>query len=313
MLRGLRRVNRYENRLFKLTKLGGKKVRLNQLGYSRKTKEGFRFPIYGLEIGKPSSFEKNVVGFVAGVHGLETIGIRILFDFLEHLLYPGNKSFLPELHSGKLGIACIPILNPGGVVLKSRANPAGVDLMRNSNVEAEKPVKFFGGQSFSAKLPYFRGKAIQPENRVLLNFVKKYFYPLNQNIIPVLDIHSGFGTIDNVWWPYAYTKDKCPDDSLYSKLSKILKDDCYHLHLKYGPQSEIYTTHGDIWDKIYLEFQEKSNNSSKLLPWTLEVGTWSDIKSDPWKIFRKRGIFNPSQMNKHTYIKNYRYFLRDFA
>ncbi len=75
MLKGIRRLNRYENRIFKIVKDGGKLVRLSQLGFSRKTKDNFRFPIYSLEIGKEKAIQKNPVGIVAGVHGLETIGV----------------------------------------------------------------------------------------------------------------------------------------------------------------------------------------------------------------------------------------------
>lgn len=316
MLRGLKRFNRYENRILKLAKLGKKKIKILQLGYSRKSKDDFRFPIYGLELGKQNIAGQKITGFIAGVHGLETIGIRVLFDFLEHIFYPGNESFLPELHSGKLKLVCIPILNPAGVVFETRSNGVGVDLMRNSKIDAKKSPLFFGGHRWTPSLPYYRGKALQPESKILFKFIKKYFYGIENSILPVLDIHSGFGTIDNFWWPFAYTKEKCKDDSTYQNLAKILRDECFNLHVQYGPQSESYTTHGDLWDQLYLnyqEFSEQKPTNSKFLPWTLEIGTWSDLKSDPWKILRKRGIFNPAKVNKYTYIKNYRNLLRDFA
>ncbi|EMM71992.1 hypothetical protein LEP1GSC038_4207 [Leptospira weilii str. 2006001855] len=50
-----------------------------------------------------------------------------------------------------------------------------------------------------------------------------------------------------------------------------------------------------------------------MLPLTLEVGTWSDIKEDPFKLFRKRGIFNPASFNKIETVGRYRGFLRDFV
>ncbi|MCU0825046.1 MAG: carboxypeptidase, partial [Leptospira sp.] len=71
MLRGLRRLNRYEKRILDIAKIGGKLVRLSQLGFSRKTEEGFRFPIHCLEIGTSKAIAKHPVGIVAGVHGLE--------------------------------------------------------------------------------------------------------------------------------------------------------------------------------------------------------------------------------------------------
>ena len=58
MLRGIKRLNRYENRILSITKAGGDLVRLRQFGFSSKTKEGFRFPIYVLEIGRPKAIKK---------------------------------------------------------------------------------------------------------------------------------------------------------------------------------------------------------------------------------------------------------------
>ena len=89
-----------------------------------------------------------------------------------------------------------------------------------------------------------------------------------------------------------------------------------HTQYQYRPQSEIYTTHGDLWDRFYLQFRnliEIKKRKSRFLPWTLEIGTWSDIPDDLSKLSRKRGIFNPAKENKQAVIKNYRNFLRDFV
>ncbi|WCL49727.1 M14 family zinc carboxypeptidase [Leptospira sp. GIMC2001] len=318
MLRGLRRLNRYERRILNIIKLGGKNARLTQFGFSRKTDDGFRFPIHAIELGTPKAIRNNPVGLVAGVHGLETVGIRILLDFLEYILDKKNNDFLPELKKGKLGLVILPIVNPGGVALKSRSNPAGVDLMRNSGVEAESALPFFGGHKISSSLPYYRGNTMEPESRALFRFVHKYFYSVKDAIMPVLDIHSGFGTIDHVWWPYARTKKPCIDTPLFEKMAYYLKTKMNHDVFKYGPQSETYTTHGDLWDRFYDNYFEhfRTSNtswSSRFLPITLEVGTWSDLKQDPMKIFRKRGIFNPARENKLETITGYRNFIRDFV
>jgi hypothetical protein len=318
MLRGLRRLNRYERRILNIVKLGGKYARLKQFGFSRITPEGFRFPIHAIEIGTEKAMNSNPVGLVAGVHGLETIGIRILLDFLEFILDKKNEGFLPEIKKGNLSIVALPILNPGGVALKSRSNPAGVDLMRNSGVEAEKPLPFFGGHRLSSKLPYYRGLGLEPESRALFRFVHKYFYNVKNAIIPVMDLHSGFGTIDHVWWPFARSKNPCFDTSIYEKMAYYLRTVKSHKNFKYGAQSETYTTHGDLWDRFYDHYvdhiiMKNSNWNSRFLPITLEVGTWSDLKQNPEKLFRKRGIFNPARENKTETIIGYRNFLRDFA
>jgi hypothetical protein len=316
MLKGLRRLNRYENRIFKIAKDGGKLVRLSQIGFSTKTQTGFRFPIYCLEIGKKSAIEKNPVGIVAGVHGLETIGVRVALDFLEFLVSPKQKDFFPEIFKGDLGIVCLPIINPGGIVNTSRSNPAGIDLMRNSGIEAVKAPLFFGGHKISPKLPYYRGNHLEPESRVVNRFLNKYFFPNDKAVMPLIDIHSGFGAIDHVWWPFAYTKEACADESIYKKMAWYLKEKNLHKDYEYGPQSETYTTHGDLWDKFYLEYRnliEIKKSKSRFLPWTLEIGTWSDILEYPLKLKRASGIFNPAKENKQTVIKSYRTFLRDFV
>ncbi|GBF51203.1 zinc carboxypeptidase-related protein [Leptospira ryugenii] len=313
MLRGLRRLNRYEKRILDLVRLGGDLVRIKQLGFSSKTQEGFRFPIHMLEIGKEKAIKKNPVGMVAGVHGLETVGIRILLDFLEYILYKKSPGYVSEIANGKIGLVVIPIVNPGGVALKSRSNPSGVDLMRNSGVEAESAPILFGGQNWTSKLPYYRGKTLEPESRAVFRYINQYFYHVKDSILPVIDIHSGFGTIDHVWWPYARTKKECVDTALFEKIASYMVELRRHKRYKFGPQSETYTTHGDLWDRFYDHFQEKfSHTGSRFLPFTLEVGTWSDIKENPSKLFRKRGIFNPAKENKFETIVTYRDFLRDF-
>ncbi len=318
MLRGLRRLNRYEKRILDITKLGGKLVRLQQYGFSRKTEEGFRFPIHVLEIGTEKAIKRNPVGIVSGVHGLETVGIRILLDFLEFILYKKSPGYMPEIAEGKIGLVVIPIVNPGGVAKKSRSNPANVDLMRNSGVDAEHAPLLFGGQKYSPKLPYYRGKSLEPESRALYRYVYHYFYPVKDALMPVLDVHSGFGTVDHVWWPYAKTKTPCIDTQLYENIANFLKVNKKHSKFKFGPQSETYTTHGDLWDRFYDHYHEKilvkdPKSKSRFLPLTLEVGTWSDIKENPSKLFRKRGIFNPARENKFETITSYRDFLRDFV
>lgn len=316
MLRGIKRLNRYENRILSIAKAGGNLVRLRQFGFSSKTKEGFRFPIYVVEIGKPKAIKKNPSGLVAGVHGLETIGIRVLLDFLDHIFKKTGAEILDEIKSGKLGIACIPILNPGGVALTTRSNPKGVDLMRNSGVDAEKAPFFFGGQRITKSLPYYRGNSLQPESKVLYRFLKEYFFPVKNSLLPIIDIHSGYGTIDHVWWPYARTHKECEDDFLFHKISNHLAQEKNHTSYKFGPQSETYTTHGDLWDMLYDQFLKKQEtrkpkHNSRLLPLTLEIGTWADLKQNPLKLLKKRGIFNPARENKKKSIESHRKFLMD--
>lgn len=315
MFNGLKRLHRFEKKIIRIGKIGGKYVKLHQFGFSRKTKEGFRFPIHMVQIGKDSAIRKNPVGLIAGVHGLETIGIQVLLDFMEYIVNPKSSGYIPEIKSGKVGILCLPIANPGGVALKRRANPGGVDLMRNSGIDAEHPTPFFGGHKLTRRLPYFRGKGLQPESRSLLRLMAEYFYPITKTVLPVLDVHSGFGAIDRVWWPYAKTDTFCEDQSAYEKVADYLKNQCGHGNLEYGSQSDSYQANGDLWDLVYDQFKgvQRAKDSSLLLPFTLEIGTWSSIKEEPSRIFKKKGIFNPTKANRQETITRYRGFLRDYV
>lgn len=314
MLRGLRRLNRYEKRILDILKVGGSLTRLKPAGFSRKSEDGFRFPLHIIEIGKPSAIKKRPVGLVAGVHGLETVGVRILLDFLDAVV---SENYLPEVKKGQIGLVVLPIVNPGGIAMKRRSNPAGVDLMRNSGIDADRPLPFFGGHKLSNKLPYYRGKGLEPESRALYRYVFEYFFQVKNAIMPVIDIHSGFGSIDNVWWPYAFSKKECRDTLLYERMADFLKIKCGHSLFSYGPQSESYTTSGDLWDRFYDHYDEvhsaKKKWRSKFLPLTLEVGTWSELRQNPTRVFKKRAIFNPPVEIKQETITRYRPFLRDLA
>ena len=313
--RGLKRLNRFEKRIFQLTETNPNLVRLVQAGFSHRTHSNYRFPIYALEIGTASALKKNPVGLVAGVHGLEVIAIQVLLDFLEYVVDPESPGFMKELQKGKVGLVALPILNPGGLVLRRRSNPAGVDLMRNSGTDAEKAVFFFGGHKFSRLLPYYRGRTLQPESRVLFRFIENYFSRVKNRVLPVLDIHSGFGAIDRVWWPYAGKTEPCPDDMLFRRVAEHLKHARGHDQYDFTPQNESYMMHGDLWDRIYDEFHSphvRPHAKTRLLPMTLEIGTWSGIKENPRRLLNKKKIFNPTPEKKKQAKSAHREFLRDF-
>ncbi len=63
----------------------------------------------------------------------------------------------------EMRLLLVPLVNPGGMGLRTRANPDGVDLMRNALVEAADPVRFMvGGQRRRARHPWYRGAAGAP-------------------------------------------------------------------------------------------------------------------------------------------------------
>lgn len=106
------------------------------------------------------------VAFVGGVHGLERIGSQVVMTLLRTLLERLKWDALLHRQLDTLRMVFMPLVNPGGLWLGTRANPQGVDLMRNAPLEAEEPVPFLiGGQRLSALLPWYRGPAGAPCSR----------------------------------------------------------------------------------------------------------------------------------------------------
>jgi murein tripeptide amidase MpaA len=82
------------------------------------------------------------VGYFGGVHGLERIGAEVVISYLHSLVMrlQWDSTLHKQLESVRL--VFMPVVNPGGMVLGTRANPQGVDLMRNAPVEACEAVPF---------------------------------------------------------------------------------------------------------------------------------------------------------------------------
>lgn len=195
-----------------------------------------------------------------------------------------------------------------------RLNRTGVDLMRNSGMDADHAMPFFGGQRLSPRLPYYRGFSLEPESRALRRFVVDSFFGVRNSLMPLVDVHSGFGSCDHVWWPYAGRKTPCADTALFERIADHLRHGSGHDLFRYGPQSETYTTHGDLWDRIYDEYQHHAREAlprSRFLPITLEIGTWTELRSSPGRLLHAQKIFNPPRETKAETTIRYRRFLRD--
>ncbi len=115
--------------------------------------DGDSYPVYAITLGSPAP-EVPAVGYFGGVHGLERIGASVVIAFLHSLVMrlPWDSTLHQQLESVRL--VFMPLINPGGMALGTRANPNGVDLMRNAPIDALDPVPFLvGGQRLSAGLP----------------------------------------------------------------------------------------------------------------------------------------------------------------
>jgi hypothetical protein len=250
------------------------------------------YPVLAITLGNPAP-DVPAVGFFGGVHGLERIGAEVVIAHLASLVMRlrWDSSLHRQLES--LRLVFMPIVNPGGMALATRANPRGVDLMRNAPVQASDPVPFLvGGQRRSARLPWYRGAADAPmedENLAVCRVVESEL--LTHAFSMAVDCHSGFGTRDRVWFPYAHTARPIPHLADLLAFKEIL--DQTHPQHRYvvEPQSAQYLAHGDLWDHLYLRALNEPQRS--FLPLTLEMGSWLWVKKNPRQLFTRHGIFNP--------------------
>ncbi|MBL7714280.1 MAG: DUF2817 domain-containing protein [Bdellovibrionales bacterium] len=264
------------------------------------------FPLYGFSIGSEEPTAP-VLGIVGGVHGLERIGSQVvlssLISWVERLHW--DETLMRDLEHFRLVV--VPILNPVGMFMESRSNGNGVDLMRNAPVDAEDKTHFLmGGHRITNRLPWYRGLAGAPmelENQVLCEFIKKESFQSEFSLW--LDVHSGYGIHDRLWFPYA--KSTRPFPHLPESFAlKTLFDRTYPYHVyQIEPQSHEYTTHGDVWDYIYEQRHHglvDHGVGPLLMPLTLEMGSWAWIKKNPLQLFSFLGPFNPIKPHRKKRI-----------
>lgn len=278
------------------------------------------FPLKGLVIGNPSN-DVPAFGLCGGVHGLERIGAQIVLSFLESFIEQclWDKDIEKKLEGIKIII--FPVVNPGGIALGRRSNPRGIDLMRNAPVQADSPVTFLvGGHRISPLLPWFRGwkkDPMQIESQALIDFVKKHTF--QSPFLLTLDVHSGFGMRDRVWYPYARTKNPFPYEDEIKKLVALL-DRTYPFHVyRFESQSVNYLTHGDLWDYLFDEHQKQfapattpQKSAPLFIPLTLEIGSWLWIRKNPRQLFSLTGIFNPILPHRQNRILRRHVSIIDF-
>jgi hypothetical protein len=254
------------------------------------------YPIHAFEVGSTDR-SAPVLGLFGGVHGLERIGTHVVLAYLESLFAQARWDEDLAKRFETCRIVSIPLINPAGMHHGSRSNPNGVDLMRNAPIEAlGKTPSLLGGHRYSTKLPWFRGQLGAPmevEAAALCKFVQEEMYPAKAAV--ALDVHSGFGMQDRLWYPYAKTTDDFPRLNEVNRLKGLI-DQSYPNHVyTIESQSLSYTTHGDLWDYLFDEHVKRFGLSPDkvFIPWTLEIGSWMWIRKNPIQLFSVLGPFNP--------------------
>jgi hypothetical protein len=253
---------------------------------------GVDLPVYTIAMGNPST-DAPAIGFFGGVHGLERIGAEVVIAWLHNLVMRLQWDITLHQQLQSVRLVFMPIVNPGGMLMGTRANPQGVDLMRNAPVDAVDAVPFLvGGQRISAGLPWYRGREggpMEAENQALCQVVTQEL--LSRQFSMALDCHSGFGARDRIWFPYAHTRKPIAHLAEMQALHDMFLQTYSHHAYVFEPQSLQYLAHGDIWDHLYL--QACTDAQRVFLPLTLEMGSWLWIKKNPRQMFSLKGIFNP--------------------
>jgi hypothetical protein len=274
------------------------------------------YPIIGLSIGSEAP-EAPTLGIFGGVHGLEKVGTHVALAFLKSILKQLEWDNDLRMTMENSRIVSIPLINPTGMSRNRRSNSNGVDLMRNSPTNCLPGVKttpFVSGHRYGPWLPWYRGKQDSPmeiESQALINFVQSQTFSSRCSIS--IDIHSGFGMKDRLWFPYSKTSNPFPGFGQVQKIKDLLDSTLPHHIYIVEPQSDSYTIQGDLWDYLYDLHQEGPAKEGKLyIPWTLEMGSWSWVKKNPRQLLSAAGLFNPVKAHRYDRIMRRHLLLLEF-
>ncbi|MFN3712637.1 MAG: M14 family zinc carboxypeptidase [Alcanivoracaceae bacterium] len=257
-------------------------------------------PVWVLELGNPRPGVP-VFGLFGGVHGVERIGSQIVLAWLHTLVERLHWDDALHRRLEQVRLVIMPIVNPGGMALRKRSNPAGVDLMRNAPIDAMGKVPFLvGGHRLGPWLPWYRGRRgapMEPEATALIRVVQERVMAAPFSM--TLDCHSGFGRQDRLWSCYARSHRPITHIAEVYALRQLMQRSNPHMHhYLIEPQSVNYTTHGDLWDYLYDAFVEAPQHRL-FLPFTLEMGSWLWVRKNPRQALDFLGYFNPVIDHRH--------------
>lgn len=280
-------------------------VRVQELG---RVGDAPAYPIYFVAIGEASN--RPVLMLTAGVHGLERIGSQVLLAYLETLWARLSWDLNFRRLFEQVELWLIPIVNPVGMSRGWRSNGQHVDLMRNAPIEAqERPMWLVGGHRYSPRLPWYRGQAgaMETEAELLCQQVRQLFERPGSI---VLDLHSGFGQTDRLWFPYACSKSQ-PIAHLAQmhRLRELFFQSYPHQNYLFEPQCAHYLCHGDLWDYLY---QQALAAQHVMLPLTLEMGSWNWVRKNPFQVLRAQGLYHPVKPHRVKRVLRSHLILLDF-
>lgn len=278
-------------------------------------RNGRSFPLISVVMGSEDP-EAPSFGVFGGVHGLERIGSDVVISWIQTLSETMDWDEFVQDRLKKSRLVFMPIVNPVGIFETRRSNGNGIDLMRNSPVRADKdPAFLLGGHSYSPHLPWYspevRGaQDMEVEAQALCGLVEREMF--RSKCAVSVDVHSGFGSVDRLWFPWAKSKSPPPHLEEITALKQLFDRSHPHHFYQIEPQSKSYTTHGDIWDWLYERHPREVSSNSFYLPYTLELGSWLWLKKNPRQLFSSLGAFNPVQPHRIKRILRRHLTLFDF-
>lgn len=270
------------------------------------------YPIHGFVLGSEDK-SAPTFGLFSGVHGLERVGVHVTTNFLMQFLtqMEWNKSLREMMKDVRL--VGIPIINPVGTHISRRANGNNVDLMRNADVHdpSQKYLPLVSGHKISPHLPWYQGDPhnMEVETKALIDFVRKEMFPSKFSMS--LDVHSGFGMRDRLWYPYSHTRKLPPDELLIQKFIETLDQSLPFNVYKIERQTDSYLINGDPWDFLYIEAHNTLKDRT-YIPWCLELGSWTWLRKNPKQFFKRTGLFNPEVLHRYKRIMRRHTNLFDF-
>lgn len=255
------------------------------------------FPIHALRFGATAR-DAPALLVTGGVHGVERIGTHVAIAFLTSLVARLRWDDLLHEALTRSRILVVPLVNPVGMALGARANGRGVDLMRNAPEPARVGTPLIGGHRISPRLPWYMGRAgsaMEPEAAAVVRLVETELFAASFAI--ALDLHSGFGLVDRLWYPYARTREPPPDLAGIEALARLLDSTLPNHVYKLEQTARVYTIRGDLWD--YLYDRRRALGPGLLLPLTLEMGSWTWVRKNPLQGLSTLGRFNPIKPHRH--------------
>jgi hypothetical protein len=271
-----------------------------------------RLPIVSVTLG-PDDPTLPLLIVVGGIHGLERIGARVVLSYLATVLEGAawDRSLQDTLTRARM--LFLPIVNPGGIALNRRSNPRGVDLMRNApSADSWESTPLVGGHRYSRRLPWYRGPIpgqVEVETQALFDALQEHAY--TSRAVVAVDVHSGFGLQDRLWFPYARTREPIEHLPEFGQLFALLDHTHPNHWYRIEPQAQAYTISGDLWDHLYDGYR-RAQPEGVFLPLTLEMGSWLWVKKNLRQLASRDGPFNPKVPHRERRIRRRHFTLLDF-